>query len=88
MYKFGYNVISVVFFPENYVLRSAYKLSPAPVSTPSVGYTLGSNPKPAVSASVFRKVSKSKFSRISGFSRALKSRLNVEGCQTSQSLSF
>jgi hypothetical protein len=35
----------------------------------------GSNPNPAVSASVLRKVSKSKFSRISGLSRALKSRL-------------
>lgn len=56
-----------------------YKPSPAPVSTPS-GYDMfGSKPKPAVSASVLRKVSKSKFSRMSGFSRALKSRLKVEG---------
>lgn len=59
-----------------------YKLSPAPVSTPSVGYDmLGSNPKLAVSASVLRNVSKSKFSRMSGFSRAVKSRLKADAYQ-------
>jgi hypothetical protein len=51
----------------------------APVSTPSVYDMLGSNPKPAVSVSVLRNVSKSKFSRISGFSSALKSRLKADG---------
>jgi hypothetical protein len=51
----------------------------APVSTPSGYVILGSNPNPAVSVSVLRNVSKSKFSRMSGFSRALKSRLKVEG---------
>lgn len=60
-------------------VRLLYKPSPAPVSTPSVGYDMfGSNPNPAVSASVLRNVSKSKFSKISGFSRALKSRLKAE----------
>ena len=56
-----------------------YKPSPVPVSTPSAEYEiLGSNPNPAVSASVFRNVSKSTFSRMSGFSKALKSRLKAD----------
>lgn len=56
-----------------------YMPSPAPVSTPSVVYGMfGSNPNPAVSASVLRKLSKSKFSRRSWFSKALKSRLKFD----------
>lgn len=52
-----------------------------PVSTPSEGYVilLGSNPNPVASASVLRNESKSKFSRTSGFSRVLKSRLKFDG---------
>lgn len=65
-----------------------HRPSPAPVSTPSVGYDiLGSNPNPAVSASVLRNVSKSKFSRMSGFSRALKSRLNTCGYGSQHTIS-
>ena len=59
-----------------------YKPS-VPVSTPSVGYVilLGSNPKPVASASVLRNESKSKFSKTSGFSRVLKSRLKFVVCR-------
>jgi hypothetical protein len=66
-------------------VQRVYKPS-VPVSTPSVGYVilLGSNPKPVASASVLRNESKSKFSKTSGFSRVLKSRLKFDGCRLNQ----
>lgn len=58
-----------------------YNPSPVLVSTLSAVYGMpGSKPNPAVSPSVLRKVSKSKFSRRSGFSNALKSRLKADAC--------